>query len=242
MAQPTDPAELAKVQAQDAYNAAAAVIDKLLDIFPNPTWNSTRTDTWLIDVRVPDLPMDLVMFAHTEFNELVERVRDYDLDVVPLPVCRTQAKRSKATVSPSHLHQDAAATHSRMTTPAPLPSVSKPMTPVLATPKHVPPATLTKPTPAPQLQVTPKPTASTLVTPMMLAAPSLVEKTTGASQPTTQRKNHTATRFDYAYAMQSYGFPRNHTDVSYFVKTIARISDILTTDEITHSIVDYGYK
>ncbi|KAK0218602.1 hypothetical protein EDD85DRAFT_797525 [Armillaria nabsnona] len=54
--------------------------------------------------------------------------------------------------------------------------------------------------------------------------------------------NHTVMWFDYAYAMQSYGFPRNHMDVSYFVKTIARISDILTTDEITRSIADYGYK
>ncbi|KAK0215964.1 hypothetical protein EDD85DRAFT_962516 [Armillaria nabsnona] len=164
MAQPTDPAELTKVQAQDAYNAAATTIDELLDIFPNPTWDSTRTDTWLIDVR------------------------DYDLDVVPLPVRRTQAKRSKATVSPSHLRQDAAATHSRMTTPAPLSSVSKPTTPMPATPKRVPLATLTKPPPAPQLQVTPKPMASTLVMPMTLAALPLVVKTTGASQPTTQGK------------------------------------------------------
>ncbi len=103
MAEPTDPQELAKVQAQDAYNTAAAAIDDLLDDFPNPTWDSTRMDTWLIDAvtlwssgeknwspagvvskdwykleysliaRVPDLPMDKVTFTRTEFNELVER-------------------------------------------------------------------------------------------------------------------------------------------------------------------------
>ncbi len=103
MAEPTDPAGLAKVQAQDAYNVAAATIDNLLDNFPDPTWDPSRMDTWLIDtvshwticednwslaevgrkdwykleysllVRVPDLPMDLVTFARTEFNDLVER-------------------------------------------------------------------------------------------------------------------------------------------------------------------------
>ncbi len=103
MAEPTDPQELAKVQAQDAYNTAAAAIDDLLDDFPNPTWDSTRMDTWLIDAvshwssgeknwspagiiskewykleysliaRVPDLLMDKVTFARTEFNELVKR-------------------------------------------------------------------------------------------------------------------------------------------------------------------------
>ncbi|KAK0245028.1 hypothetical protein EDD85DRAFT_943404 [Armillaria nabsnona] len=166
MAKPTDLQELAKVKAQDLYNAAASVIDDLLDNFPNPTWDSMRTDTWLIDVVshwltceenwshagivskewykleysvlvwVPDLPMDLVTFAHTEFNELL----DYNLDVMPLPVRQAQAKRSKATVSPSHLHQDAVVTHSRVTTPAPLPPASKPTPPMPATPKRVPPA------------------------------------------------------------------------------------------------------
>ncbi|PBK81125.1 hypothetical protein ARMGADRAFT_1091544 [Armillaria gallica] len=135
--EPTDPAELAKVQAQDVYNVAAAVIDNLLDDFPNPTWDPSRMDTWLIDVVshwticednwslaevghkdwykleyslliwVPNLPMDLVTFARTEFNDLVER----------------------ATTSSQPL-QDAAAPGSRMTTPAPLPSSVKPTTPI----------------------------------------------------------------------------------------------------------------
>ncbi len=103
MAEPTDPVELTKVQAQDLYNTTAVAIKDLLDDFPNSTWDSTRMDTWLIDAvthwssgeknwslagvvskewykleysllaRVPDLPMDKVTFARTEFNELVER-------------------------------------------------------------------------------------------------------------------------------------------------------------------------
>ncbi len=101
MAEPTDPQELTVVKAQDTYNSTAATIDDILDNFPNPTWDSTRMDTWLIDAvthwstceanwsqagvvskewykleyrliaRVPDLPMDKVTFARTEFNELV---------------------------------------------------------------------------------------------------------------------------------------------------------------------------
>ncbi len=104
MADPTDPAKLTKAQAQDMYNAAAIAIEDLLDDFPNPTWDSAKMDTWLIDAvshlttcekywssvgvtskawykleyslitQVPDLAMDLVAFTHTEFNELVERV------------------------------------------------------------------------------------------------------------------------------------------------------------------------
>ncbi len=103
MAEPTDPQELAIVQAQDMYNAAAVAIEDLPEDFPNPTWDSPRMDTWLIDavshlttcekywssvgvtskawykleysliMRVPDLSMDLVAFAHMEFNELVKR-------------------------------------------------------------------------------------------------------------------------------------------------------------------------
>ncbi len=104
MAEPTEPQEFALVQAQDMYNAAAVAIEDLLEDFPNPTWDSPRMDTWLIDAvshlstcekywsaagvtskawykleyslitRVPDLSMDLVAFARTEFNDLVEHM------------------------------------------------------------------------------------------------------------------------------------------------------------------------
>ena len=37
--------------------------------------------------------------------------------------------------------------------------------------------------------------------------------------------------FDYTYAMQGYGFSKNYMDVSYFVKTIGRISNMLTTGD-----------
>ncbi|KAK0215300.1 hypothetical protein EDD85DRAFT_962779 [Armillaria nabsnona] len=171
MAEPTDPAELARVQAQDLYNAAAIGIEDLLDDFPNPTWNSTKMDTWLIDTvshltaceqnwsqagvtskawykleyslitRVPDLPMDLVVFSCSEFNELVGQVLDYDLDIVPLPVWHATSKCSKTMVLPFHSCQDAAATHSWLTTLVPFPAPSKTTTPVPATPKRAPPAT-----------------------------------------------------------------------------------------------------
>ncbi len=102
MAEPTDPQELTVVKAQDAYNSSASSIEDLLDNFPNPTWDSTWMDTWLINTLthwsiceenwspagivskdwykleysliawVPDLPMDKVTYVHMEFNELVE--------------------------------------------------------------------------------------------------------------------------------------------------------------------------
>ncbi|KAK0216730.1 hypothetical protein EDD85DRAFT_798164 [Armillaria nabsnona] len=206
---PMDPQELAKVQAQDAYNTAASTIDDLLDDLPNPTWDSTRMDTWLIDVvnhwstcednwshagvvskewykleyqlleRVPDLPMDLVKFARMEFNELVERALDYNLDVVPLPVHWVPTKHSKVTVSPSQSRQGAMATHSQTVTPAPLP----------ATPKRTPPATLlTKSIPSNQLQAMPKPSTSNSGTSTKQATQPPGDNATVASHQATQKK------------------------------------------------------
>ncbi|PBK82427.1 hypothetical protein ARMGADRAFT_1090291 [Armillaria gallica] len=194
MAEPTDPAELAKVQAQDMYNAAAIAIEDLLDDFPNPTWDSTRMDTWLIDtvshlmtceqywllagvtskawykleysliMRVPDLAMDLVAFAHTEFNELVERALDYDLDVVPLPARRSMSKHSKATVLPSHTRPTAATTNSRAVTPAPLPVPSKTTTPVPPPPKPMTSLPQKEKTPVPRKQQSTAPVTQKKVT------------------------------------------------------------------------------
>ncbi len=219
MAERTDPQELTVVKAQEAYNSAAAAIDDILDDFPNPSWDSIRMDTWLIDAvthwstceenwsqagivskewykleyrliaRVPDLPMDKVTFARTEFNELVDRaVRgllllfspcfltdsfqlDYNLDVVPLPVPRAPAKRSKATVSPSHQRQDTAVPSSRTATPMPLPPHSQTQVTEPASSKRAPidPAPSSSNPSAPNksnspLQATPKPQASNTVT------------------------------------------------------------------------------
>ncbi|PBK91217.1 hypothetical protein ARMGADRAFT_1082001 [Armillaria gallica] len=185
MAEPTDPAKLAKVQAQDMYNAAAVAIEDLLDDFPNPTWNSTRMDTWLIDAvshlttceqywspagvtskawykleyslitRVPDLSMDLVAFARTEFNALVERVLDYELDVS---------------------RQDTATTGSRVVTPTPLPAPSKTTVPMPPPPKLMTLLLQKETTPAPQKQqssapVTPQPSMP------KFTAPSTAQRT-----------------------------------------------------------------
>ncbi|KAK0244873.1 hypothetical protein EDD85DRAFT_946177 [Armillaria nabsnona] len=199
MAEPTDPQELAKVQAQDLYNAAAIGIEDLLDDFPNPTWDSTRMDTWLIDtvshlsmceqywsqvgitskawykleysliMRVPDLSMDLVAFGCTEFNELVEQVLAHDLDIVPLPVRCVLAKRTKAMASPSQFCQEAAAPGSQLTTPALLPMPSKTSTPVL-------------------LLVTAKPSTSNSGASNEQVVQPPADQVAGAQQHTAQRK------------------------------------------------------
>ncbi|PBK80350.1 hypothetical protein ARMGADRAFT_1092316 [Armillaria gallica] len=228
MAEPTNPAELAVVAAQDKYNAAAAVLNDLLDNFPNLTWDSSRIDTWITDavsywstcednwseagvvskewykleysllVRVPDLSMDKVKFSHREFNELVERALDYNLDVVPLPVRRAPAKRSKTTASPSQSCQGVATTGSRMVTPTP----SKTTTPVppstearvieSSTAKHVPPPQNVGSS-VPRIDfLAASPKAPVPVTPNSGTSKSRVtqppaNKTTGAQQQTTQR-------------------------------------------------------
>ncbi|PBK89133.1 hypothetical protein ARMGADRAFT_1084215 [Armillaria gallica] len=233
MAEPTNPAKLAVVAAQDKYNAAAAVLDDLLDNFPNLTWDSMRIDTWITDavshwstcednwseagviskewykleysllVRVPDLSMDKVKFAHREFNELVERVLDYNLDVISLPVCHVLTKHSKTTASPSQSHQGAATTGSRMVMLAPLPSSSKPTTPI-------PPSTeawviepgMTKCASPPQNVGSSVPRLNLFAASLKAPAPSTsnsevskkqvtqppADKATGAQQQTTQRK------------------------------------------------------
>ncbi|PBK91805.1 hypothetical protein ARMGADRAFT_1081221 [Armillaria gallica] len=145
MAEPTDPVELAKVQAQDLYNATAIAIEDLLDDFPNSTWDSTRMDTWLIDA-VSHLAtcekywspagvtskawykLKYIAFARTEFNELVKQALDYELDVV------------------------LSMTGSWVVTPTPLPAPSKTMVPMPPPLKLTTPLLQKETTPAPQKQ------------------------------------------------------------------------------------------
>ncbi len=92
---------------------------------------------------------------------------DYNLDVMPLPVRRAPAKRSKTTASPSYSRQDAAASGSCVKTPTPLPPRSKTQATEPAPPARAPidPVPSSSNTPAPnefhsQLQATPKAQAS----------------------------------------------------------------------------------
>ncbi|PBK81054.1 hypothetical protein ARMGADRAFT_1091601, partial [Armillaria gallica] len=96
--------------------------------------------------------MDKVKFARREFNELVERALDYNLDVVPLPVRRAPAKRSKTTASPSQPRHNAAATDSRAVTPVPLLVPLKTTIPVPPPPKPTMPLPQKEKTPAPRKQ------------------------------------------------------------------------------------------
>ncbi|PBK90677.1 hypothetical protein ARMGADRAFT_1082413 [Armillaria gallica] len=171
MAEPTDPAELTKVQAQDAYNAAAAA---LIDAVTH--WSAGEKNWSLAGVVskewykleysliawVPDLPMDKVTFARSEFNELVERALDYNLDVMPLPVRWATSKRSKVTISPSQSRQDAAATGSQTVMLAPLPAPSKTTTPVPPPPKPTTPPPQKEKTPVPRKQQFTAPVTSNL--------------------------------------------------------------------------------
>ncbi|PBK92552.1 hypothetical protein ARMGADRAFT_1080612 [Armillaria gallica] len=131
--------------------------------------------------RVPDLSMDKVKFARREFNELVERALDYNLDVVPLPVRRAPAKRSRTTASPSQSRQGVATTGSRMVTPTP----SKTTTPVPpSTEAQVIESSTAKRAPPPQNVRSSVPRIDFLA-----ASPKAppANKTTGAQQQTTQR-------------------------------------------------------
>ncbi|KAK0245034.1 hypothetical protein EDD85DRAFT_783005 [Armillaria nabsnona] len=160
MAQPTDPAELAKVQAQDAYNAAAATIDGLLDDFPSPTWDSTRMDTWLIDA--------VTHWSTCEENWLAAGVVSKEWYKVEY-IRRALTKRSKMTASPSIQHQDTAVLGSQLTMPALLPMPSKTPTPVL-------------------LLATPKPLTSNSGASNEQVAQLSADKVAGAQQHTAQRK------------------------------------------------------
>ncbi|PBK95929.1 hypothetical protein ARMGADRAFT_1077439, partial [Armillaria gallica] len=225
MAEPTDPQELAVVAAQDAYNAAAATIEDLLDDFPNPTWDSMKMDTWLIDAvthwltceenwstagiaskewykleysliaRVPDLPMDKVAFARMEFNELVERGLDYNLDVVLLPVHRATSKRSKTTSSQPL--QDAAVPSSRMTTPVPLSSSAKPTIPI-------PPSTKTRAIePSTAKHTLPSQNVGSSVPRLNLLAASPKAPAFSTSNPGTSEKQFTQPPADTVMSLQA---------------------------------------
>ncbi|PBK94599.1 hypothetical protein ARMGADRAFT_1078483 [Armillaria gallica] len=149
--------------------------------------------------RVPNLSMDKVKFARREFNELVERALNYNLDVVPLPVHHTLAKRSKTMASPSQSHQGMATTGSRMVTPTP----SKTMTPVPpSTEARVIESSMAKRMPPPQNVRSSVPRIDFLAASPKAPVPSTLNsgtskgqvtqlpanKTTRVQQQTTQRK------------------------------------------------------
>ncbi|KAK0216722.1 hypothetical protein EDD85DRAFT_798158 [Armillaria nabsnona] len=178
MAKPTDPAELAKVQAQDLYNATAVGIEDLLDDFPNPTWDTMRMDTWVIDT-VTHWSNCKGNWSPTSIGSKDWYKLEYSLiaRVPNLPMDKTLAKRSKA--PSSQLLQDAMAPGSRTATPTPLP----------ATPKCAPPVTLlTESIPSNQLQATPKPSTSDSGPSTKQATQPLGDNATVASHQTTQKK------------------------------------------------------
>ncbi|PBK85243.1 hypothetical protein ARMGADRAFT_1087698 [Armillaria gallica] len=167
MAKPTDPQELTIIKAQDAYNAAAAAIEELLDDVPNPTWDSSRMDTWLINA-----------ITHWSTSPLAAPSNP----MTPLPpVMKTQAtgpKTPKCTPPPCNQTIGSSVPHLNLLTANPnAPALSYSSTPAPA-----------KTNPVNQLPVMSQPQApSTTMTRTQVALP-LVDKAPGDQQSSTQKK------------------------------------------------------
>ncbi|KAG7447860.1 uncharacterized protein BT62DRAFT_930900 [Guyanagaster necrorhizus] len=116
MAEPTDPQELAVVQAREAYTVASAALEGLEEVSPNATWSSSRVDDWLINAAdewtiyndnlllagvplrkwyklarsflqaVAAIPIEKVDEARREYNILAREAAQYEFDVILMPM------------------------------------------------------------------------------------------------------------------------------------------------------------
>ncbi|KAK0476918.1 hypothetical protein EDD18DRAFT_1115086 [Armillaria luteobubalina] len=123
MAEPTDPNELAVVNAQDQYETSSAALRQLIASPPPEDANFFVIDSWVIDAQFhwetcthswriakvssiewcrleynllelfAEIPDDLVAYSCAEYNELVKQARQFNMDVVPVPMSQMPSKQ-----------------------------------------------------------------------------------------------------------------------------------------------------
>ncbi|KAG7439558.1 uncharacterized protein BT62DRAFT_938861 [Guyanagaster necrorhizus] len=147
MAEPTEPQELAVVQAQEAYTVASAALEGLEQVSPNDTWSASCVDDWLREAidnwttcsdnvslaEVPlrswyklegsffqsfaAVPIEKVEEARREYNTLAREAVQYELEVPILTMKCVVARVTTPPKSPVASRQASAA--------PPAPSTSK---------------------------------------------------------------------------------------------------------------------
>ncbi|KAK0478026.1 hypothetical protein EDD18DRAFT_1114438 [Armillaria luteobubalina] len=175
MAEPTDPKELAIVNAQEQYETSSAELNQLISSPPPKDADFSIIDMWVIDAQFhwetcslswrtakvssiewrrleynllelfAEIPDDLVAYSCAEYNELVKRARQFNMDVVPVPMSQMPAKSLVPRKPTPSSVPPVVPTHTRITTLAvvpPVPQVSSVPSPVVVPPSTTPSSVL----------------------------------------------------------------------------------------------------
>ncbi|KAK0492546.1 hypothetical protein EDD18DRAFT_1357811 [Armillaria luteobubalina] len=153
MAEPTDPQELAIVNAQDAYETSAAELNKLVASPLPQDADSSAVDLWVIDAKIhwetctqnwrlakvtslewrkleyallelfAEVPDDLVAFSCGEYNELAKHARQFSMPVVTVPMSQMPSRQAAPKATTPPSVPPVVPTRPRTTTPAVVPPV-----------------------------------------------------------------------------------------------------------------------
>ncbi|KAK0498530.1 hypothetical protein EDD18DRAFT_1351236 [Armillaria luteobubalina] len=168
MAEPTDPKELTIVNAQDQYKTSSAALRQLIVSLPPEDADFFVINSWVIDAQFhwetcthswhiakvssiewrrleynllelfAEIPNDLVAYSCAEYNELVKRACQFNMDVVPVPMSQMPSKQlAPKDPTPLSIVPPAAGPRTRTTTPVVVSMV--PQTSSVPTPVVVPP-------------------------------------------------------------------------------------------------------
>ncbi|KAK0491745.1 hypothetical protein EDD18DRAFT_1416066 [Armillaria luteobubalina] len=171
MAEPTDPKELAIVNAQDQYETSSAELNKLIASPLPQDADVAAVDLWVIDAKIhwetctqnwrtakvtslewrkleyaflevfAEVPEDLVVYSCGEYNELAKRARLFNMPVASVPMSQMPSKQLAPKDSTPSSLPPIAPARTRTATPAVVPPV--PQTPSVPSPVVAPPPSTT---------------------------------------------------------------------------------------------------
>ncbi|SJL08191.1 uncharacterized protein ARMOST_11554 [Armillaria ostoyae] len=201
MAEPTDPAALA---ALEAYDDASHALSDLQDNLPDPdlegavdAWVTNAQLQWQIAARnweaagvtdrawrrveqtfmkiLPEVREKSLRTAFVEYNELAERAMQFDFDVVPLPIPKSLKQRGTSSSQRAGSRVASSPTHTRQKSLVPPSNISHHTTPASQTPKPpvlpADPPRTVSPMPVPPKSASP-PTTPPPTKPSSVAPPS----------------------------------------------------------------------
>ncbi|KAK0499320.1 hypothetical protein EDD18DRAFT_1349500 [Armillaria luteobubalina] len=171
MAEPTDPKELAIVNAQDEYETSSTELDKLITSLLPQDADVAAVDLWVIDAKIHwetctqnwhtakvtslewrkleyaflevfmEVPEDLVVYSCGEYNKLAKHARLFNMPVASIPMSQMPSKQLAPKDSTPSSIPPIALARTHTATPAVVPLV--PQMPSIPSPVVAPPPSTT---------------------------------------------------------------------------------------------------
>ncbi|KAK0496341.1 hypothetical protein EDD18DRAFT_1353085 [Armillaria luteobubalina] len=168
MAKPTDPKEVAIVNAQEQYETSSTELNQLISSLPPKDADFSIINMWVIDAQFhwetcsfswrtakvssiewcrleynllelfAEIPDNLVAYSCAEYNELVKRACQFNMDVIPVPMSQMPSRQLAPKELPSLMvFPPTVLTRTHTATPAiipPVPQVASVPSPVVVPP------------------------------------------------------------------------------------------------------------